>query len=503
MEIKKILLAPYEILSKWSHRKLLKAIEDIRGRYQELEKQKQALVEENNKLKEELAKIKFNEVNRKTNQPTSKQPEWEDKPGVGNDGKGKKKKKGRGKSSRKGAGNKRKDLKPNREEIAHVDICDLCGKDLREEKPLESKNERIIEDIPDLPLEPQIILVKQEKKYCAECKQVITARSELALPKSDIGINATILICYAWVALCLPFTRISNYLKTFFGLKVTTSGLSRHVIRVSKIVEQVYKEILADINNGLTLYADETGWRVKGKNWWLWVFGTHDEAYFTVDKSRGSKVVRRILGEIFIGVMVVDGWSAYLGIICAQQSCMAHLLRKIRKFCAAFPHLMDIGRFYIKLRRIILDGERLQKNRKKIGEFVFQRRLKRLKKRLEDLLNWPDPDDVLKQIIKKVRRQQPRILTFVEHPGVPCHNNFAEYLIRIGVLKRKISGGSLSSNGAKAYAILLSIYVTCKLRGISFPKFMKASLKNYIKTGKPMLLKTYVGTDDFKLEKVA
>ena len=87
-------------------------------------------------------------------------------------------------------------------------------------------------------------------------------------------------------------------------------------------------------------------------------------------------------------------------------------------------------------------------------------------------------------------------MTFVEHPGVPCHNNFAEYPIRIGVLKRKISGGSLSSEGSNAYAILLSIYVTCKLRGISFSKFMKESLKHYIITGKPMLLKTYKDISD-------
>ena len=211
--------------------------------------------------------------------------------------------------------------------------------------------------------------------------------------------------------------------------------------------------------------------------------------------------MRRVMGEIFLGVLVVDGWHAYLKLICEQQSCMAHLLRKIRKFRAAFPHLVDIAKFYIKLRRIIRDGERLQENRTKIGEVAFQRRLARLKKRLRDLLKWPNPDDVLKEIIKKVKRQQPRILTFVEHPGAPCHNNFAEYLIRIGVLKRKISGGSLSSEGANAYAILLSIYVSCKLRGISFPKFMKKSLTHYIRTGKPMLLKTYA--DITRLKKAA
>jgi hypothetical protein len=61
----------------------------------------------------------------------------------------------------------------------------------------------------------------------------------------------------------------------------------------------------------------------------------------------------------------------------------------------------------------------------------------------------------------------------------------------MGVLKRKVSGGSVSGEGANAYAILLSIYVTCRLRGISFPKYMKESLRHYIKTGKPMLLRTY------------
>jgi hypothetical protein len=82
-------------------------------------------------------------------------------------------------------------------------------------------------------------------------------------------------------------------------------------------------------------------------------------------------------------------------------------------------------------------------------------------------------------------------LTFVEYPDVPFHNNYAEYLIRIGVLKRKISGGSVSAEGAQAYAILLSIYTTCKLRGISFPQFLKQSLRQYIKTGKPQSLKSY------------
>jgi transposase len=256
-------------------------------------------------------------------------------------------------------------------------------------------------------------------------------------------------------------------------------------------MNDVYEEIRQDIQVGVTLFADETGWRVRGQKWWLWVFGTERSAYYTVDKTRGSDVVRRVLGEIFIGVLVVDGWSAYLSLICEQQTCMAHVFRKIRKFRDAFPHLVDIVKFYVKLRRILRDGERLQKSREELGEVVFQRRLKKLQDRLEDLVNWPNPDEILEEIIKKVKRQQPRILTFVEHPGVPTHNNYAEYLIRIGVLKRKISGGSVSVEGANAYAILLSIYTTCRLRDISFPKYLKECLKHHIRTGKPLSIETY------------
>jgi transposase len=490
MGIKELVNIAHQLLAAWPKGRLVQAIVRLREAYGAVQKENEELRQEVAQLKEKLDKEAIGKVNQEANRPSSKQPEWEEK-GVGNDGKGKKKGKGRGRKPRKGAGNRRKTREPTRTETAEVEQCSLCGRDLSDEKPLETTNERIIEDIPGVPEETEIVRVQQEKKYCPDCQEVTTAKTDLALPGADIGRNATVLICYLWVAVCMPFPKMQEYLRVFFRLEMSTAGLSRHVIRAASILQEVYEEILRDVNVGVTLFADETGWRVRGKKWWLWVFGTQDAAYFTVDKSRGSQVVRRVLGEIFLGVLVVDGWSAYLSLTCEQQSCLAHLLRKIRKFCAAFPQLKDIARFYIKFRRIIRDGEKLQAQREELGELVFRRRLKRLEKRLAELLEWPDPDEVLQEIIKKVKRQQPRILTFVEHPEVPCHNNYGEFLIRIGVLKRKISGGSVSAEGAHAYAILLSIYVTCKLRKISFPKYMKASLAHYSKTGKPMSLAGY------------
>jgi len=464
---------------------LKKDFSRLDARYQKLE-------QENAELKAQLQKQKIIEVNKQTNKPSSKKAEWEKPTSNKSDSnQDNQKKTTRKRKARKGAGNQSKNCTPDQIEQAKVETCDRCGKNLKNKPVLGSTNEHTIEDIPEPAEKTEIIKVVKEKKYCSACKHVTTAKSERAMPGADIGLNTTVLICYLWVALCLPFTKIMDYLGSFYGLTLSTSGLSKHVIMVSKALQDVHNEILQDVQIGATLFADETGWRVKGKNWWLWVFGTDKSAYFTLDKSRGSDVVRRVLGEIFLGVLVVDGWSAYLSLICEQQTCMAHIFRKVRKLRDAFPELVSISKFYIKLRRIIRDGEKLQKQKSELDELIFKRRLLRLHDRLEKLVQWKNPNEILLEIIKKVKRQQPRMLTFVEHVNVPSDNNYAERLIRIGVLKRKVSGGSMSAEGANAYAILLSVYVTCKLRNIAFRKYLKESLICYIKTGKPMLLKEY------------
>ena len=171
MKIKDILSGAYASASKFSRNGLLRTIQLLREKCIQLSEQNSKLEAENKKLKEELKKQKIQSINRDANKPSSKRPEW-NKSGVGNDGKEKMNRKGRGKKPRKGAGNQPKKLKPDRIEKATVDNCSLCGKDLSDQKVLESSNVRIIEDIPDVIERPEVIKVEQEKKYCPDCKEV-------------------------------------------------------------------------------------------------------------------------------------------------------------------------------------------------------------------------------------------------------------------------------------------------------------------------------------------
>lgn len=377
-------------------------------------------------LTEQLAKYKLQsdedktkEINKKVNEPSSKKPEWDKD---GNPKWVKPNKRKRKRSKRPGCGNQRKSREADETHVIALKHCPDCGKHLSKRHGM-LKAGRLVEDIE--PPQQQTTLSKEieETKWCPDCKKMVSSHTEKALPGWDIGLNATIEMAYLWVMSALSLPKIQEIFRSFKALKRSTSGISKIMIRLSGILQPVYDEILTDVKQGARMWADETGWRVKGKLWWLWIFANERSAFYWVDEHRGSHIVHRLLGEVFYGVLIVDGWHAYNKIICAKQSCMAHIFRKIRAFIDAYPQYRSIMSFYLKLRRIIKQGEKLQKRREELGEIAFQRRLKALRQRLDALLKWKNPNVILQDAIKKVRRQQERLLTFVEHEGATHHNN--------------------------------------------------------------------------------
>lgn len=94
-------------------------------------------------------------------------------------------------------------------------------------------------------------------------------------------------------------------------------------------------------------------------------------------------------------------------------------------------------------------------------------------------------------MIKKIRRQQQHILTFVKHENPIHQNNYGEYIIKKDVVKLTTSGGNMSDEGDRAYACIQSLAMTFQLRLISFHRFLKNSLVGYTRRGRPRLLAEY------------
>jgi len=468
----------------------------------QLKQERESHREEVERLREQIAndarereKATQRQINQTVNQPSSKKPEWDKGESLGPKGRRKKRR------GRPGAGNRPKPA-PDVTHENPLSECPKCGTDLSERPILETPT-RIVEDIACPPEKTIVSEEIQQRKWCPTCQTIVSSQSERALPKSDIGLQASVLIAYLWVVLAISLPGIAAYLGTFFRLTLSTAGISKMVIRIGTILEPVHEEILLDLKAGAMIFADETGWRVRGVLWWLWIFANSRSAYYWPDRQRGSPVVEKTLGTIFSGVLITDAWCAYHQIVCIKQTCMAHIFRKVRKFRDAYPQYWTLVSFYKRLRRIVEDGERLKEQRSELGEEVFERRVGLLEDRLDTLLAWKNPNAVLKTVIDKVNRQKDYILTFVRFDGVPKHNNFGEYIIKRGILKRKVSGGSTSAEGAMAYAQIQSVAMTCHLRGLSFPDYLFKCLTHYLKTGNALLLTDYERQQIFTERKAA
>jgi len=209
----------------------------------------------------ELARMREKRTNETVNQPSSKQPEWNKDSGPETPSRRRKRKLG---GRRPGSGNRSKThLQPDRSVHNHLEQCPDCGADLADQPVLESKR-RIVEDIEPPAKQTTVTAETSDRKWCPTCRKIVSAGSELALPRSDIGHHAAVRMAYMWVVMALSLPNIQTYLARFMRLAISTSGISRLMIRIADILTPVAEEIRQDIRIGFQIWADETGWRVAG-----------------------------------------------------------------------------------------------------------------------------------------------------------------------------------------------------------------------------------------------
>jgi len=73
---------------------------------------------------------------------------------------------------------------------------------------------------------------------------------------------------------------------------------------------------------------------------------------------------------------------------------------------------------------------------------------------------------------KRLLKNEGKLFTFLDHDGVPWNNNNAEHAVKAFAYYRRVSDGKMREDGLSDYLVLLSVYQTCKYRGVSFLKFL-------------------------------
>ncbi len=125
---------------------------------------------------------------------------------------------------------------------------------------------------------------------------------------------------------------ITDIVKNFFNLYMALGSTCNIACRVSEACQPVAEQIRSYVANTFNFNIDETSWKNKAKRIYLWSFVGTVCVFFHIDNSRGSKVLKKILGPLFDGIIGSDDYSAYSAYHKngKRQLCWAHLIRKFK-----------------------------------------------------------------------------------------------------------------------------------------------------------------------------
>ena len=344
-------------------------------------------------------------------------------------------------------------------------VCPHCRGALSKLK----RHRRLVEDL--IPAKVVVTRYDTRSGWCPACGHRVESRHPeqppaANVPQAQVGVNA--MATAAVLRLCnrLPLRQVSQVLEDLPGFKLCAGAVTRQIQRLGDWLSGEYERLKRRLRSADVVHADETSWRIAGRNDWLWTICDSRHTLYHIDTSRSGRVIRRLLGGAFGGTLVSDFYSAYNTVNCPKQKCLAHLLRELHETAARSPPFAE-GLFYRRVRRLVHALLNHKQRREELPEQAYTRRGLRLEQRLADLADehLHDADADTQRLAQRLTRHRAELTSFLWHREVQATNNAAERALRPMVVSRKISGGSRSPRGAKATAIVASVLYTARQQG--------------------------------------
>jgi transposase len=344
-------------------------------------------------------------------------------------------------------------------------------------------HERVVEDI--IPSKVVTTCYHTTSGWCPSCRKQMESRAEDQppahdLPHAQLGINALATAAVMRVCYRLPLRQITRLFLHLPGLKLSPGAIVKQIRRLGKWLEGQYDRLKIVLRAAGVVHGDETGWRINGKNGYLWTLTNAAHTLYHVDRSRGAKVIVDLLGKSFGreggGKLVSDFYAAYDQIGGTQQKCLTHLLRELRDTIAKRPELKTHV-FFKRCKALVQAMLRLKRRRKELEASAYEHQVKLLEDRLLMLsqTTWGDSD--ADRLTRRLAKYREKLTPFLHHAELDGTNNAAERALRPAVVMRKITGGSRSESGARAWSILASVMRTAEQQGRDVVETLKTLLR--------------------------
>jgi len=422
--------------------------------------------EQNEKLKRKIAQLEKNSTD-SSKPPSSDNPKDKNQQPKTNNDNNKKRKPG-GQPGHKGS---MRELIPVEEadDVLHYypEKCENCGKALPQDKTANEVGKPFRWQVAEIePIKPMITEHQGHTTLC-ECGCQTSASLPAEVLTSNFGPRLTSIIAYLAAVLHVSRRGTREFCETLLNINIALGSVQNLLEGTSDALEPIDKKLKDALPKEPVLNSDETGWRDR----WLWIFVASTFIYFQAAKSRSSKVLVDVLGNVYQGILCVDRWGAYTkyhkGLF---QICWAHLKRD-------FLGILKIGEA-AQSEDAIVFAQTMEKLRKKImavwylfkeGHISRSELIKKTKSARNAIRRclkqyMHSEEKCVQTLAKKLFKRRDDLFTFIFYEGVEPTNNIAERGIRPAVQWRKICFGNRSDNGATLTSRLLTVTRTCWLQ---------------------------------------
>jgi len=279
-----------------------------------------------------------------------------------------------------------------------------------------------------------------------------------------VGPMLTSLIIALSLRMRLSRARIQEFLNDWLGIYLSIGVINQAIAEGGRAVEPIEEELIAEIKQAALLHADETSWKEKGQLRWLWVLIGPTVTLFLIGR-RSWDVIADLLEE-FAGWLMSDGYQVYRK-YAKRLRCLAHLVRKAQGLSESLnPEAQAFGEKTLAyLAKFIEEVYRARAAPTEPLKEEFVEQLAEMKAWCEK--HQASNHEKTRQLAREFLNDWEAIWRVLEHPELPITNNIAERALRHWIIARKISYGTRTPQGSRAFALLASVIDTCRQRQTS------------------------------------
>jgi len=361
------------------------------------------------------------------------------------------------------------------EEIHRASACAACGEEFDEDRPFQATTGVYVLDIER---EAQGIEITHVKHIYGErscgCGHVTKtepgrcpeeAEWQVALTEWHLvgPMLASLIICLS-LRMRLSRRRIQEFLEDWLGITLSVGCINQCISEGGRATAPLEEEFIAEIEQSELLHADETGWKENGHLVWLWVLRTATVTFYLIGR-RSWDVIADVM-ERFGGWLMSDGYGQYRH-YGKRLRCLAHLIRKARGLAeSCHPEAAAFGQSVLEALALFIEGIYTARGDPTLDlPAHFAQALEDLQALCQQ--HRDHPHEKTRQLARELLNDWDAIWTVLAYPHLPITNNVAEQSLRHWVIARKLSYGTRTRQGSRAYTLLASVIDTCRQRGVS------------------------------------